>query len=108
MKRIKTICEDSNCPIHNNLSVRGRSFIGEIKSVKMKKTVVVSWSKKIYIPKYERYGVSSSKISAHLPSCISVNIGDTVRIKECRPLSKTKKFVVVEKIENENDKSKSK
>ncbi|MEN6294046.1 MAG: 30S ribosomal protein S17, partial [Methanobacterium sp.] len=37
-----------------------------------------------------------SKIQAHLPDCMNVNVGDSVKIAECRPLSKTKNFVVIE------------
>ena len=40
----------------------------------------------------------SSRISAHIPDCINAKAGDNVKIMECRPLSKTKKFVVVEVI----------
>lgn len=108
MKKEKIECEDTNCPIHGSLSTRGRSFIGTVKSLKMKKTAVVSWERKFYFPKYERYGIKRSKVYAQLPSCIDLQVGDRVRIKECRPLSKTKKFAVIEKLENENNKSKSK
>ena len=38
----------------------------------------------------------NQRISAHKPDCIEVNIGDAVKIAECRPLSKTKHFVLVE------------
>jgi small subunit ribosomal protein S17 len=37
-----------------------------------------------------------SRVTAHSTPCIPVKVGDTVRIAECRPLSKTKSFVVVE------------
>ncbi|MEM3226951.1 MAG: 30S ribosomal protein S17, partial [Thermoplasmata archaeon] len=51
-----------------------------------------------YDKKYERYKKESSKYHAHLPDCIKVNIGDKVKIMECRPLSKTVSFVVIEKL----------
>jgi small subunit ribosomal protein S17 len=48
--------------------------------------------------KYERYEKRTRRYSAHLPSCIGgVAAGDRVRIMECRPLSKTIKFCVIEK-----------
>jgi small subunit ribosomal protein S17 len=48
--------------------------------------------------KYERYEKRTRRYSAHLPSCIGgVAAGDKVRIMECRPLSKTIKFCVIEK-----------
>ena len=42
----------------------------------------------------------SSRITAHSTPCVDAQVGDMVRIAECRPLSKTKSFVVVEKIES--------
>ena len=43
-------------------------------------------------------GGVAGRYPAHLPSCIGdVNPGDFVRIMECRPLSKTVKFCVIEK-----------
>ena len=39
----------------------------------------------------------TSVLSAHLPSCIGdVNVGDNVKVMECRPLSKTVSFCVIE------------
>lgn len=94
----KEKCDDENCPFHGKLPVRGRIFVGTVKSAKMEKTVVVTWTRQAYIQKYERYLEKRSHITAHNPSCIGAKEGDTVRIVECRPLSKTKSFVVVEVI----------
>ena len=43
----------------------------------------------------------NSKIQAHKPDCIDVKVGDSVKIAECRQLSKTKHFVLVEVKEGE-------
>jgi small subunit ribosomal protein S17 len=59
-------------------------------------TVVVERNYLHYIRKYKRYEKRSSKLHAHNPSCIQVKVGDTVKIAECRPLSKSTTFVVVE------------
>jgi small subunit ribosomal protein S17 len=48
------------------------------------------------VKKYKRYERSKSKVHAFLPDCIAVNEGQKVKIAECRPLSKTVSFVVVE------------
>ncbi|MFH8110199.1 MAG: 30S ribosomal protein S17, partial [Candidatus Aenigmatarchaeota archaeon] len=40
-----------------------------------------------------------TRVYAHLPPCLDVKVGDKVKIAECRPLSKIKHFVVIEKIE---------
>ena len=90
-------CEDRNCPFHGRLPVRGQIIEGEVVSAKAQKTVVVSRSYMKKIRKYERYEKRRSKIHAHNPPCIDAKVGDVVKIAECRPLSKTKSFVVVEK-----------
>lgn len=89
-------CEDKNCPFHGQLPVRGAIIEGEVASVIDKKSVVIEREYTQQIPKYERYEKRRSKITAHKPPCIEVEEGDNVKIAECRPLSKTKSYVVVE------------
>lgn len=91
-------CDDPNCPFHGSLSVRGQALTGRVVSAKMEKTVVVRRDYLKYIPKYMRYERRHSKIHAHNPPCISAKEGDVVKIMECRPLSKTVSWVVVEKL----------
>lgn len=88
-------CSDPHCPFHGSLRVRGRTFEGVVKSDKMTRTVTVEWSRMTKVPKYKRYIVKRSKVKAHNPDCINAKSGNKVIISECRPLSKTKKFVVV-------------
>ena len=90
-------CEDVDCPFHGTLPVRGQILEGVVVSDKAPKTVVVLRSYLKKIAKYERYERRESKIHAHNPPCIHAKVGDTVKIAECRPLSKTKSFVVIEK-----------
>ncbi|MEA1957965.1 MAG: 30S ribosomal protein S17 [Euryarchaeota archaeon] len=90
-------CGDVDCPFHGRLPVRGQVIEGVVVSDKAPKTVVVLRSYLKKIRKYERYEKRTSKIHAHNPPCINAQVGDTVKIMECRPLSKTKSFVVVEK-----------
>jgi len=91
-------CEDDNCPFHGTLPVRGNIIIGKVVSARAQKTVVIEKEYTHYLPKYERYERRHSRIAAYNPECISVKEGDIVKIAECRPLSKIKKFVVVEKM----------
>jgi len=98
-KEAEKKCEDLRCPFHGTLSVRGRTFVGKVISAKMYKTVTVEFDRINYIQKYERYEKRRTRIKAHNPECINAKEGDIVKIKECRPLSKTKKFVVIEVIE---------
>ncbi len=92
----KKICRDKNCPFHGKLSVRGKVIRGTIKNTKMDGSVVVKKDYLHYIPKFERYEKRSGNYPAHLPECIDVEAGDEVRIMECRPLSKSVSFVVIE------------
>ena len=90
----KENCNDKNCPIHGSLSVRGRTFNGIVASSKASKSAVVEWGRLYAVPKYERYEKRKTRIMVHNPLCINAKEGDFVEIKECRPLSKTKKFVI--------------
>lgn len=48
------------------------------------------------VKKYKRFQRTRSKVHAFLPSCVDVKEGQEVKIAECRPLSKTVSFVVIE------------
>jgi len=89
-------CEDPKCPFHGNLKVRGKAIRGVVTSTRMEKTISVEWKRIVKVPKYERYEWRVSRIKAHVPPCLNhVREGDTVMVMECRPLSKTKKFVTI-------------
>jgi len=94
----KEKCEDKNCPFHGALSVRGRVFMGTVVSDKMSKTVVVECEHMHKVGKYERYERRTSKLHAHNPPCINARIGDKVKFMECRRLSKTKTFAIVQRM----------
>jgi small subunit ribosomal protein S17 len=98
-KKPKKTCEDRNCPFHGSLSVRGRILDGVVVSAKMDKTVVVEREYLQFSPKFVRYERRHSHIPSHNPPCLDVKEGQRVRVAECRPLSKTVAFVVVEKLE---------
>ncbi|MEM2080932.1 MAG: 30S ribosomal protein S17 [Candidatus Bathyarchaeia archaeon] len=98
-KKPKKSCNDRNCPFHGTLAIRGRVLEGVVVSAKMDKTVVVERGYLQFSPKYVRYERRSGHISSHNPPCIDAKEGDKVRIAECRPISKTVSFVVVEKLE---------
>ncbi len=93
------ICKDKDCHIHGNLKIRGRIFKGKVIK-KFHKRIVIEFERMIYVRKYERYKKSKTKIHARLPVCMEkeINIGDLIKIQECRPLSKIIHFVVIEKI----------
>ena len=72
--------------------------IGVITSNKMQKSIVVSVERKVKHPKYGKFVNKTTKFTAHDEEN-TCNIGDTVRIMEIRPLSKNKKWRLVEVLE---------
>lgn len=94
----KKTCNDPNCPFHGTLSIRGHTLEGVVISDKMDKTIVVRRDYLNYVPKFRRYERRHSHIPAHNPPCINVKEGNLVKIAECRSISKTVSFVVVEKL----------
>tara|TARA_B100000029_G_C17164736_1_gene810970 strand:+ start:297 stop:629 length:333 start_codon:yes stop_codon:yes gene_type:complete len=89
---------NENCPFYGSLRLRGQIIEGTVSSSMMSDSIVVERQTTRYMKKYERYQKRTRRYSAHLPTCIGgVNAGDKVRIMECRPLSKTVKFCVIEK-----------
>jgi small subunit ribosomal protein S17 len=99
LKKPKKTCSDHNCPFHGGLSIRGRTLEGVVVSAKMEKTVIVRRAYLNYMPKFKRYERRHSHIPAHNPPCMNIKGGDRVKVAECRPISKTVSFVVVEKLE---------
>jgi len=99
LKKPKKSCDDGDCPFHGALSIRGRILDGTVISAKMDKTVVIRRDYQLFVPKFKRYERRHRHINAHNPPCLNVKEGEHVRIAECRPLSKTVSFVVVEKME---------
>lgn len=91
-------CNDKSCPVHGKLKVRGRVLTGKVTTARMQRTATVESERRHFIPKYQRYEKRRTVIKAHNPDCISAKAGDTVIIAECRPLSKTKKFVITKKL----------
>lgn len=98
-KKPKKSCNDKNCPFHGTLSVRGRVFEGVVTTSKMDKTAIIEREYLQFSPKYVRYEKRRGHIPSHNPPCINAKEGQHVKIVECRPLSKTVSFVIVEKQE---------
>lgn len=90
-------CNDPKCCWHGTVPVRGNIIKGMVVSSKAQKTVIVEKHFLQYLTKYERYERKHSRIPAYNPKCIDAKEGDKVTIAECRPLSKTKAFVVISK-----------
>lgn len=80
---------------------------GTVVSTKMDKTVVVLIERKFRHPAYRKVIKKHSNYKAHYEGT-SLKEGDTVTIRECRPISKTKNFIVVETPEMEAKEAKKK
>lgn len=89
-------CDDIHCPFHGSLSVRGKLFAGKVTSNKAKQTITLQKEAPIYYIKFKRYARSKNTMHAHVPECIDVDAGDNVLTAECRPISKSVSYVVVE------------
>ena len=72
--------------------------IGIVTSDKMTKSIVVSVERKLKHPMYGKFVKRSNKFTAH-DEKNECNIGDTVRIMETRPMSKSKRWRLVEILE---------
>ncbi|HEY4964930.1 MAG TPA: 30S ribosomal protein S17 [Puia sp.] len=75
-----------------------KTRIGVVSSNKMDKTVVVAVERKVQHPIYGKFLKKTTKFHAH-DEKNECSIGDTVRIMESRPLSKTKRWRLVEIVE---------
>ena len=72
-----------------------RTLTGKVVSSKMQNSIVVLVKRRVKHPMYEKYIERSSRIHAH-DAENSCNEGDVVVIQECRPISKTKSWKLVE------------
>ena len=75
-----------------------RSFVGLVTSDKMDKTIVVTIATKKMDRLYKKYVTRTKKYMAHDENN-DAHVGDTVRIVECRPLSKNKCWRLAEIVE---------
>lgn len=72
---------------------QARTLTGLVVSDKMKDTIVVKIERRVKHPKYGKYIRRSTKVHAHDPGN-QCKMGDTVVVKESRPISKTKSWVL--------------
>jgi len=79
----------------DNQDKKLRTVQGKVVSNKMDKSIVVLTERRVKHPVYGKFLSKSSKIHAH-DEDNKCSIGDVVTIKECRPISKTKSWTLVE------------
>jgi small subunit ribosomal protein S17 len=76
--------------------------VGEVISNKMTKTIVVRVQRRFPHPQFKKVVTQFNKFYAH-DEKNEAKIGDRVRIQECRPLSKTKHWRLIEVVERNAD-----
>ncbi len=96
-------CHDECCPFHGTTRIRGKITQGVVVSKKSRNTIIIRQDYVQFIRKYQRYERRNSRLACHLPECLGqeINIGDLVRIGESRKISKTKAFIVLDKVSSE-------
>lgn len=72
---------------------KGRTAVGRVTSNAMQQTATVSVERRVKHPMYGKYVRRSKKFHVHDENN-ELNVGDTVQIRECRPLSKTKSWTL--------------
>ena len=60
---------DKKCPFTGDISIRGRILTGIVKSMKMKRTIVIRRDYLHYIKKYNRFEKRHKNVSAHVSPC---------------------------------------
>jgi small subunit ribosomal protein S17 len=72
--------------------------VGKVISNKMQKSIVVSLERKVSHPLYKKYYKQTSTLMAH-DEKREAGVGDTVKVMETRPMSKLKRWRLVEIVE---------
>mmetsp|Transcript_2833 Transcript_2833/g.5381 ORF Transcript_2833/g.5381 Transcript_2833/m.5381 type:complete len:101 (+) Transcript_2833:1243-1545(+) len=75
---------DKKCPFLGNISLRGRLYIGIIKSISMKASCIVRIDSLVYLKKYKRFMRSHKNIPTHISLSLKCTKGDTVLIAQNR------------------------
>lgn len=104
-KETKVACNSRWCPFHGSepVKLRGRTFEGTVIR-KLTGRIVIEFERLLSVRKYERFEKRKTRLHARLPECLNnIEVGDLVKIAECRPLSKIIHFIAVEKIKDKQE-----
>ena len=95
---------DKNDPFVSSLKLRGRMFIGTVVATNATRTAKVEFERIVPLQKFERFEKRRTRLIVHNPDSIQAKVGDRVRLVECRPISKTKNFTIIERLQDESNK----
>jgi small subunit ribosomal protein S17 len=87
-----------NAPATTQRTTKRKVRIGKVVSNKMQKSIVVAIERRVPHPIYKKYFKRTTKLMAH-DEHSAAGIGDTVKIMETRPLSRRKRWRLVEILE---------
>eukprot|EP00758_Cryptobia_borreli_P009824 Tbor_TRINITY_DN5515_c4_g1::TRINITY_DN5515_c4_g1_i1::g.13416::m.13416/K02949/RP-S11e, RPS11; small subunit ribosomal protein S11e len=96
---------DKKCPYTSGVSIRGRILRGIVHSNKMKRSIVVRRNYLHFINKYQRYQKRHQNFTVHCSPVFEPKVGDDVVVGQCRPLSKTIRYNVLEVIKKSTEKA---
>ena len=88
-------CTDKKCPFHGEIVPKDEIFKGVVARKDINRSATIEWSRRIYVPKYERYETRRSRMRVHNPACLNAEVGEQVVAARTRPLSKTKNHVII-------------
>ena len=95
---------DKKCPFTGNVSIRGRIIRAQVASHKMKNTLIIKRNYLHWVAKYQRYMKRHKNFAVHVsPAFERIRNGDDVIVGQCRPLSKTVRYNVLEHIPKSAD-----
>jgi small subunit ribosomal protein S17 len=86
--------------MENQKSLR-RSRVGKVIADSSQKTVKIEIEGMVQHPRYKKYIKRHTRFLAHDPNEVC-KVGDIIRVEECRPISKTKKWIVREIVKAAN------
>ena len=76
------------------VGTRGRTFEGTVMKI-FGRRAVIEFDRTVKVAKYERFMRKKTRIHSRIPDDMEVSIGDYVKVRECRPLSKMIHSVVI-------------
>ncbi len=83
---------------NKNMLKKRKEYVGQVVSDKMDKTVVVAIDRMVQDPRYKKFLKRTNKLKAH-DEKNEARVGDRVKLIETRPLSREKRWVVIEVLE---------
>lgn len=96
---------DKKCPFTSSVSIRGRILRGIVHSTKMQRSIVIRRNYLHFIQKYQRYQKRHKNFTVHCSPAFDPKVGDDVIVGQCRPLSKTIRYNVLEVVKKSADKA---